>query len=305
MSIEKSPLEIADGISQHLKVVVVDGKELVVDLNGETSRWKTIWRGLKDQLLSGRGLADLSVSIIAHSPLSAIVQTSRSIIDQDSNSLTVTIGGETKKVYRDHVFEQSLSADSEIKLRRRRKNSYFVSLNDKGGMVSNKTARRILAGLIYDSKDKLVNVTSADVTKTDIKNLVEIGNIGNMLGAYHEARILNDIKTAGIMLDVGIWGATAVAAIFTAPAACQGGPAVAAGGIALKHGIIRGLTRKAGSTIAKRVLTRKAGLTIAKRAAIGAGIYDAAVLINGDRVCLLYTSPSPRDGLLSRMPSSA
>ena len=25
----------------------------------------------------------------------------------------------------------------------------------------------------------------------------------------------------------------------------------------------------------------------------------------GDEVCLLYTSPSPRDGLLSRMPSSA
>ena len=25
----------------------------------------------------------------------------------------------------------------------------------------------------------------------------------------------------------------------------------------------------------------------------------------GDRTCLLYTSPSPRDGLLSRMPSSA
>ena len=29
-----------------------------------------------------------------------------------------------------------------------------------------------------------------------------------------------------------------------------------------------------------------------------------AVSANGD-VCLLYTSPSPRDGLLSRMPSSA
>ena len=29
-------------------------------------------------------------------------------------------------------------------------------------------------------------------------------------------------------------------------------------------------------------------------------------LDNGNiRVCLLYTSPSPRDGLLSRMPSSA
>ena len=29
-----------------------------------------------------------------------------------------------------------------------------------------------------------------------------------------------------------------------------------------------------------------------------------AVAINGE-ICLLYTSPSPRDGLLSRMPSSA
>ena len=28
-------------------------------------------------------------------------------------------------------------------------------------------------------------------------------------------------------------------------------------------------------------------------------------LINQDKPCLLYTSPSPRDGLLSRMPSSA
>ena len=28
-------------------------------------------------------------------------------------------------------------------------------------------------------------------------------------------------------------------------------------------------------------------------------------LLSGDNSCLLYTSPSPRDGLLSRMPSSA
>ena len=27
--------------------------------------------------------------------------------------------------------------------------------------------------------------------------------------------------------------------------------------------------------------------------------------LNPDKICLLYTSPSPRDGLLSRMPSSA
>ena len=32
---------------------------------------------------------------------------------------------------------------------------------------------------------------------------------------------------------------------------------------------------------------------------------DPIVEIATDKVCLLYTSPSPRDGLLSRMPSSA
>ena len=29
------------------------------------------------------------------------------------------------------------------------------------------------------------------------------------------------------------------------------------------------------------------------------------IKVNGNYICLLYTSPSPRDGLLSRMPSSA
>ena len=33
--------------------------------------------------------------------------------------------------------------------------------------------------------------------------------------------------------------------------------------------------------------------------------YCDSVLIVPDNACLLYTSPSPRDGLLSRMPSSA
>ena len=37
-----------------------------------------------------------------------------------------------------------------------------------------------------------------------------------------------------------------------------------------------------------------------RRLAIGAGVYVPRV-----QTCLLYTSPSPRDGLLSRMPSSA
>ena len=41
------------------------------------------------------------------------------------------------------------------------------------------------------------------------------------------------------------------------------------------------------------------------------GAYEAIELRDGDtsrwlgKGCLLYTSPSPRDGLLSRMPSSA
>ena len=33
--------------------------------------------------------------------------------------------------------------------------------------------------------------------------------------------------------------------------------------------------------------------------------YDSAGIALMDSNCLLYTSPSPRDGLLSRMPSSA
>ena len=33
--------------------------------------------------------------------------------------------------------------------------------------------------------------------------------------------------------------------------------------------------------------------------------WGGAFLSEGDEICLLYTSPSPRDGLLSRMPSSA
>ena len=32
---------------------------------------------------------------------------------------------------------------------------------------------------------------------------------------------------------------------------------------------------------------------------------NTALLLTNPSICLLYTSPSPRDGLLSRMPSSA
>ena len=35
------------------------------------------------------------------------------------------------------------------------------------------------------------------------------------------------------------------------------------------------------------------------------GVYDIKDKVDAGYTCLLYTSPSPRDGLLSRMPSSA
>ena len=41
------------------------------------------------------------------------------------------------------------------------------------------------------------------------------------------------------------------------------------------------------------------------RMAAGAGMQVIAVDPPSFKTCLLYTSPSPRDGLLSRMPSSA
>ena len=33
--------------------------------------------------------------------------------------------------------------------------------------------------------------------------------------------------------------------------------------------------------------------------------YNQSILKNSNKICLLYTSPSPRDATLSRMPSSA
>ena len=38
---------------------------------------------------------------------------------------------------------------------------------------------------------------------------------------------------------------------------------------------------------------------------VSLGVVSMGVVTAGFTTCLLYTSPSPRDGLLSRMPSSA
>ena len=55
----------------------------------------------------------------------------------------------------------------------------------------------------------------------------------------------------------------------------------------------------------------QASLLAMRRAVEALPIQPSLVLVDGNRLprwpydCLLYTSPSPRDGLLSRMPSSA
>ena len=46
-------------------------------------------------------------------------------------------------------------------------------------------------------------------------------------------------------------------------------------------------------------------ITAAKRGAKAQGIEYNPDMVDLSKRCLLYTSPSPRDGLLSRMPSSA
>ena len=46
----------------------------------------------------------------------------------------------------------------------------------------------------------------------------------------------------------------------------------------------------------------KQGATLAK---VMQTLVRYGELFGADGICLLYTSPSPRDGLLSRMPSSA
>ena len=92
---------------------------------------------------------------------------------------------------------------------------------------------------------------------------------------------------------------------------------------------LRGVTKAFGDNVVLRdfSLDVSAGEVVSLIGASGSGkttvlrcinlleqVDDGAVLLDGDEVsavgrdpnpCLLYTSPSPRDGLLSRMPSSA
>ena len=46
-------------------------------------------------------------------------------------------------------------------------------------------------------------------------------------------------------------------------------------------------------------------LNLVKNSKLFDGMDDVIEFLDNNSICLLYTSPSPRDGLLSRMPSSA
>ena len=80
--------------------------------------------------------------------------------------------------------------------------------------------------------------------------------------------------------------------------------------------IVTGGAGGIGRTVCRRFVDRGAGVAVADLAADRA--VEAALecgqdratgieidVVDPDSACLLYTSPSPRDGLLSRMPSSA
>ena len=54
------------------------------------------------------------------------------------------------------------------------------------------------------------------------------------------------------------------------------------------------------------VLVNKESKIIVQGFTGGEGTFHSTQMIEyGTNICLLYTSPSPRDGLLTRMPSSA
>ena len=77
---------------------------------------------------------------------------------------------------------------------------------------------------------------------------------------------------------------------------------------------IKDVARLAGVSLgtASRVLNGSSATSEASRSAVHNAAHELGYLSNAharslrsSHSCLLYTSPSPRDGLLSRMPSSA
>ena len=83
--------------------------------------------------------------------------------------------------------------------------------------------------------------------------------------------------------------------------------------------LVMGGTQFLGRSIVEAAMTAGHTVTLFNRGKTGVDLFPTLEKLRGDRkegdltalqgrsfdACLLYTSPSPRDGLLSRMPSSA
>ena len=64
-------------------------------------------------------------------------------------------------------------------------------------------------------------------------------------------------------------------------------------------------TNQLTTTLTSGGQTSRMSTATVVRSVAGVGPSDYQPVGSGQKICLLYTSPSPRDGLLSRMPSSA
>ena len=122
------------------------------------------------------------------------------------------------------------------------------------------------------------------------------GNVGDIIGGS----TLGDkfAKAAGSKIGLGITAASALAGLLTPQQEDQAQQLADNTGIDIEEARNQILKAAAGQDdFRARAFKADGGIM-----RLG---YDEAGTVMSEKNCLLYTSPSPRDGLLSRMPSSA
>ena len=135
------------------------------------------------------------------------------------------------------------------------------------------------------------------------------GQFSNLVNTVHRlARMANLPK----MPEVGVYESAEVNAFATGPSKSNSLVAVSTGLLrSMSEDEIEGVLAHEVAHIANGDMVT---MTLAQGvinafvmffARVVAFAIDNALRSDNDRSCLLYTSPSPRDGLLSRMPSSA